>query len=70
MVIAFEPKYTIGQSVCLTLNPEKEMIIDIISILGVDEVGQVINYLYGMFDGDGASYTYREQYLSELIEQH
>lgn len=70
MVLAFEPKFTIGQSVCLTINSDIELIIDQIGIIEVDDVGQVTNYIYSMFDGVGRAYSYREQYLSELVEQH
>ncbi len=70
MIVVFEPKYTIGQSVCLSIAPERELVVTDITILEIDEAGQAQRLLYGVFDAEGTSYTYREQFLSELVEQH
>lgn len=70
MTIILEPKYTIGQSVCLSIAPEKELVIDGITILEINDAGEAQRLLYGLFDTEGTSFTYREQFLSELVEQH
>ncbi len=70
MTVVFEPKYLIGQSVCLPMSPERELVVECITVLEIDKAGQAQRLIYGVFDAEGTSYSYREQFLSELVEQH
>ena len=68
MQILFEPKYSIGDVVVLKINPEKKMVVDGYKINMISEAGEVIQFVYGLYDGDGSTYTYSDIDL-ELIEE-
>ena len=70
MTVVFEPKYIIGQSVCISIAPERELIVESITIFEIDDAGQAGRFVYGLFDAEGTTYCHREQFLSELVEQH
>ena len=67
MQILFEPKYAIGDTVVLKLNPEMRMVVDGYSLHRVNDVGEVIAWSYSLYDEDGKGFYFRDIDL-ELVE--
>ena len=67
MQILFEPKYNIGDVVALKINSEDEMVIDGFNLRQVSEAGEVIHFVYYMYNGEGTTFNYSDIDL-ELIK--
>jgi hypothetical protein len=65
--ILFEPKYQIGDVVCLRIAPENKMVIDGYSIKQITAAGEVSFFRYSMYDNEGANFLYSETDV-ELVE--
>ena len=68
MTVLFEPKYLIGDTVYLKINPEKKYVIDGYRIHQLNDNNEVSYFQYSLYDSDGASYYYRDVDL-ELLER-
>jgi len=65
--ILFEPKYQIGDVVCLRIAPEHKMVIQGYEIKQTTPAGEVSYFIYSMYDAEGINFLYSENDL-ELVE--
>ncbi len=58
--IIFEPNYKIGDTVYLRINPERKMVVDGYRIYNINNDGEVIGFVYSVYDGGGVSFTFTD----------
>ena len=67
MTIVFEPKYNIGDVVCLKIEPEIKYVVEGYFISQINDSGEVISFKYSLYDRTGATFYYKDIDL-DLIE--
>lgn len=67
MNILLEPKYNIGDVVCLRIDPETKYVIEGYSIKQINSNGEVTFWRYMLYNADGTEFFYSELDL-QLIE--
>lgn len=68
MNILFEPKYNIGDVVCLKIDPETKYVIEGYSLKQISAEGEVTFWRYILYNNEGANFFYSELDL-QLIER-
>ena len=68
MTIIFEPKYSIGDVVCLRIDIETKYMISHYELHQVSAAGEVIYFRYAMYDKEGQTAYYPDIDL-QLIEK-